>query len=616
MENGMALPTMIGDIVSLGTTIAGQIAKAQVNKKQCQRLAGRIDVVITSVQAMKLPTDKKSIAHYEKAFYRLTATLTDSLALVNKYTQAGWFKRVLKAGMDQQKFQLIYDRLAEDISQLNLGLNIEQFLNRAEDKEDRKQDKALIQEKLEEIIKLNKASNDKLQKLDVADEKRHELTRQQIQSMREQILRAIADNAQAAPFEQMTYIPFYECAIDEEIGSGSLGTVYFGKWREQEVAVKQIDGLSSKKAEEAFIREVNIMRALRSPNMVALYGACLEQHPDGGFKRGAMIMEYMAKGSLEGYCKDHYPTPQQCYEWVMNIALALNYLHNEDMIHRNLSPASILLDKNRNAKLGGFGLVKTTKLSNVKTAGHRSDHWIWLAPEILERGSVTEKSDVYAFGSILYWLLTRVSPYPQGAKSKVQQPAIPVFIHETYRSIIEGCWQVVPDHRMSMSKIIRTLRQQETTLKKTIASIKIEQAIEAGDKCQSNKQYSEAVKHYKAAAKQGYSKAKTNVAFFYIQGIGGVERDGQKANELLEEAASQGHVRAMVNLWKQHEKGDGVEKDHGKIQKWLRLAAINGDKESQKKYMQLSKQHKATEQPPGIEDTPSGAKPGMRRGRP
>ncbi|KAJ7979310.1 Protein kinase domain [Quillaja saponaria] len=198
------------------------------------------------------------------------------------------------------------------------------------------------------------------------------------------------------------------------IGEGGYGKVYKCSLDHTPVAVKVLRQDAMHKKEE-FLKEVEILSQLRHPHMVLLLGACPEIC--------CLVYEYMENGSLEDYIS--YQNGKQPLPWfirfriVFEIACGLSFLHNskpEPVVHRDLKPGNILLDKHFVSKIGDVGLAKLlsdvvpdniTEYTETLIAG--TIHY--MDPEYQRTGTIRPKSDLYALGVITLQLLTARRPH-------------------------------------------------------------------------------------------------------------------------------------------------------------------------------------------------------------
>ncbi|KAM0855415.1 hypothetical protein ACQ4PT_049776 [Festuca glaucescens] len=190
----------------------------------------------------------------------------------------------------------------------------------------------------------------------------------------------------------------------DQLGKGGYGVVFKGRLDDGRlVAVKFLH--ESKGNGDEFVNEVMSIGRTSHVNIVNLFGFCLE-----GSKR-ALIYEYMPNGSLDKYIYSENPKEilgwERLYAIAIGIARGLEYLHhscNTRIVHFDIKPQNILLDKDFSPKIADFGLAKLShaKESNLSMTGARGTIG-YIAPEVHSRafGVVSTKSDVYSYGMML-----------------------------------------------------------------------------------------------------------------------------------------------------------------------------------------------------------------------
>ncbi|KAJ6822039.1 lysM domain receptor-like kinase 3 [Iris pallida] len=195
------------------------------------------------------------------------------------------------------------------------------------------------------------------------------------------------------------------------LGQGTYGSVYYGVLRDQEVAVKRMTATKTKE----FIAEMKVLCKVHHASLVELIGYAASNN------ELFLVYEYAQKGSV----KSHLHDPQNkvhlsghtSLSWISRVQIALDaargleYIHEhtkDHYVHRDVKTSNILLDNTFRAKISDFGLAKLV----VKTAdGEASATKVvgtfgYLAPEYLRDGLATTKSDVYAFGVVLFELIS------------------------------------------------------------------------------------------------------------------------------------------------------------------------------------------------------------------
>ncbi|CAM0946050.1 unnamed protein product [Alopecurus aequalis] len=183
-----------------------------------------------------------------------------------------------------------------------------------------------------------------------------------------------------------------------KIGEGGFGPVYKGTLADgSTVAVKKLSSKSSQGNRE-FLNEIGIISSLRHPNLVRLFGCCI----DG--EQLILIYEFLENNSLgralfERQLKLDWPTR---YNICLGTAKGLAYLHEEStlkIVHRDIKPSNILLDERLEPKISDFGLAKLNDdcgRVSTRIAGTVG----YMAPEYATRGCLTRKADVYSFGVV------------------------------------------------------------------------------------------------------------------------------------------------------------------------------------------------------------------------
>ncbi|KAL9272942.1 putative L-type lectin-domain containing receptor kinase S.7 [Drosera capensis] len=187
------------------------------------------------------------------------------------------------------------------------------------------------------------------------------------------------------------------------IGHGAFGTVYkaFFKSTGTTYAVKRSKHRHEGKAE--FLSELTVIACLRHRNLVQLQGWCV--------KKGELLLVYelMPNGSLDKllFPESHHGQPL-CWRYrhyiAVGLASVLSYMHQEceqQVIHRDIKASNILLDENYNARLGDFGLAKIKDHDRSPVSTLTAGTMGYLAPEYLQYGKATEKTDVFSYGVVV-----------------------------------------------------------------------------------------------------------------------------------------------------------------------------------------------------------------------
>ncbi|XP_047979504.1 probable serine/threonine-protein kinase PBL19 [Salvia hispanica] len=203
-----------------------------------------------------------------------------------------------------------------------------------------------------------------------------------------------------------------------KIGEGGFGCVYKGTIKPPEgkdgdpmiVAIKKLskDGCQGHKQ---WVAEVQLLGVVDHPNLVKLIGYCAVD-AERGIQR-LLVYEYMPKKSLEEHIFNRAGSTlswERRLQIILGAAEGLAYLHEEleiQVIYRDFKSSNILLDGEFKAKLSDFGLARegpTAGHTHVSTAVVGT--YGYAAPDYIETGHLTSKSDVWSFGVVVYEMLT------------------------------------------------------------------------------------------------------------------------------------------------------------------------------------------------------------------
>ncbi|KAK4427286.1 LysM domain receptor-like kinase [Sesamum alatum] len=191
------------------------------------------------------------------------------------------------------------------------------------------------------------------------------------------------------------------------LGHGTYGSVYYGLLRDQEVAIKKMTATKTKE----FTAEMKVLCKVHHTNLVELIGYAASG--DELF----LIYEFAQKGSLRNHLHDPQSKGHTSLSWITRVQIALDaargleYIHEHTKphyVHRDIKTSNILLDGSFRAKISDFGLAKLVMATNdgEESVTRVVGTYGYLAPEYLRDGLATSKSDVYAFGVVLFEMVS------------------------------------------------------------------------------------------------------------------------------------------------------------------------------------------------------------------
>ena len=196
----------------------------------------------------------------------------------------------------------------------------------------------------------------------------------------------------------------------DKIGEGGMANVYTARCQilNRIVAVKILKDEFSTDEEfvNKFRNEAQAAASLNHPNIINVFDV---GHDDG---ISYIVMEYVEGINLKELIKKEGALQEsRAINIVKQIALALSEAHNKKIIHRDIKPHNIMMNKDNMVKVGDFGIAKAVNSSTITSVGAVMGSVHYFSPEQARGGYMDERSDIYSLGIVLYELLTGNVPF-------------------------------------------------------------------------------------------------------------------------------------------------------------------------------------------------------------
>ncbi|GAB9472525.1 Tkl protein kinase [Globisporangium polare] len=274
-------------------------------------------------------------------------------------------------------------------------------------------------------------------------------------------------------------IPLEKVMISSLLSRGGYGEVYFGTYKQHEVAIKLLlpEMRKDLKQINAFLAETKLMAALEHPNIVRFIGVAWDSLTDL-----CVVSEFMEGGDLRALLTRFETEERRPHGFdhdkvkiAFHVAHAITYLHSLDpiVLHRDLKSKNILLDGNLDAKVTDFGVSRESS-DKTMTAGVGTS--LWMAPEVMMGERYDDKADIFSFGVVLSELDSHGLPYAQ-AKSTNSGRQLPdtallqmvslgrlkiqlsANAPQAIADLADACTSLDPKHRPSAVEVTYKLQQ-------------------------------------------------------------------------------------------------------------------------------------------------------------
>eukprot|EP01117_Protostelium_nocturnum_P017144 TRINITY_DN6926_c0_g1_i1.p1 TRINITY_DN6926_c0_g1~~TRINITY_DN6926_c0_g1_i1.p1 ORF type:complete len:704 (-),score=261.21 TRINITY_DN6926_c0_g1_i1:113-2050(-) len=237
------------------------------------------------------------------------------------------------------------------------------------------------------------------------------------------------------------------------IAEGASGKVFKAKYKGKDVAVKRFDVTHISFSLEDFMHEIAMTSLIQNDNLCTFYGA------GTNLPSPFIVCELMSKGTLSEFLTSciEFMDLQGRLNFCISICKGMTYLHSLSVIHRDLKPHNIMINHNLNCKIIDFGTSRV--IDNAMSGGLGTP--AWMAPEVLQSDSYSEKADVYSFGIVMWEMWVAKEPFSDlqifaipGVVIEGKRPPIPDDIHPEYSRIMQKCWDQMPEKRPPFKDLV------------------------------------------------------------------------------------------------------------------------------------------------------------------
>lgn len=263
--------------------------------------------------------------------------------------------------------------------------------------------------------------------------------------------------------------------IVAHIGSGGMGDVYKG-YHPGLNRVAAIKTLHQKDGAERFKNEAYIQASVSHPNIARLYDYVITGSTP------CIIMEYVEGEALNTYLqKKGRLASEECEAILLQIVSALNYLHQKDIIHRDIKPQNFKIERGETIKMLDFGIAKNKYTPKLTQQGFVVGTTEYMAPEQFQNG-LEKKSDIWSLGVMAYEMLTGYMPFeatnPISLRAKIIKGSFTnpkLLVQDASQKLellIDKCLRINPTSRPSAEEIEQLLRGRQNSSKNRRNAIK------------------------------------------------------------------------------------------------------------------------------------------------
>ena len=262
------------------------------------------------------------------------------------------------------------------------------------------------------------------------------------------------------------------------IGEGSFGSVYLALHAVtgELMAVKQVElpnvqhGTENDKKKNLMItalkHEIDLLQGLQHPKIVQYLGTS----QDDAYLN--IFLEYVPGGSIAVMLKQYNTFPEPLVRnFVRQILEGLAYLHNKNIIHRDIKGANVLVDNKGGIKISDFGISKRVEASSMlggQVGGGLNRPSLqgsvfWMAPEVVRQSAHTKKADIWSLGCLIVEMFSGQHPFPDKTQlqaifaigSTKAKPKIPENCSDDAKEFLEKTFEIDHEKRPSAEELLQ-----------------------------------------------------------------------------------------------------------------------------------------------------------------
>ncbi|XP_067905780.1 mixed lineage kinase domain-like protein isoform X2 [Heterodontus francisci] len=464
-------------IFNVAKAIYSLCNEAKTNHKRCQRLKVRIESLLIPVQTIQ----HEDLTGVAKVLKEMVGILENAKDFIESFTNKHRFSKVFKAYEIKEDFGHLNERLNDAAVALDLTLHTVQtklLLKTFKDKQRKKEDEQDTEEdqkhldkvakKLEEALhsmeeRIQQAVNDGMEevKMDLKDIKR--------------IIESYNEKPSVHPVQDILELNSEDIEMQNTPFEKTDNSKYYkGTLHKFPVAIKRFLNVGFSDVEEIrkiFRKEAETMKHFESPNIVRIYGICIDQ--SGPSPVFLIVMEYCELGSLRRVLEG-----EQQLSWERRVRMALDaasglyrmHQSNEKFkLHCSIDSTRFLVDHGLRVKLGGLDLAKTeTSIRRISVANQRSHLVPYISPQQLcnIHYPYDKPCEVYSFGIVLWEIASRKTPFKDCSdkvirqkvcEEKVREP-LPSDCPKDLHELIDECRAFDPFERPKAGAIVDRLK--------------------------------------------------------------------------------------------------------------------------------------------------------------